>query len=98
MYNYIIDLNYKYKCNRNLPHKKAALFHFVGLTKPWHTWSIFYEECSPFKVAKLSSPWRDEPLISPRTKNNYKYAAKHLRFNGLYLKSIINYLQYKVMS
>lgn len=98
IYNYIIDLNYKYKCDENLSHKKASLFHFVGLTKPWHTWSIFYEECSPFKVAKLSSPWRDEPLIPPRTKNNYKYAAKHLRFNGLYFKSIINYIQYKVVS
>ncbi|WP_241602475.1 glycosyltransferase [Rosenbergiella nectarea] len=97
-FNYIIDLNYKYKCDENLAHKQASLFHFVGLTKPWHEWSEFYDECKPFRVAKLSSPWCDEPLMSPCTKHNYKYAAKHYKFNGRYFRALCNYMKYKTLS
>lgn len=98
IFNYIIDLNYKYKCNENLAHKQASLFHFVGLTKPWHMWSRFYEECEPFNRAKASSPWKDDRLLKPVTRHNYKYSAKHNRFNGHYLSSIYDYLRFKILS
>jgi len=97
LYNYIIDLNYKYKCDDNLAHRPASLFHFVGLTKPWHEWARFYDECEPFRVAKNSSPWRDEPLIQPVTKHNYKYSAKHYRFNGKFITAMSNYIRYKFL-
>ncbi|WKX25350.1 glycosyltransferase [Tatumella ptyseos] len=95
-YNYIIDLNYKYKCCDNLAKKKAALFHFVGLTKPWHAWSKFYDECEPFRLAKESSPWCNEPLIKPKTKYNYKYAAKHNKYNKNFIRSFYSYIKYKI--
>ncbi|WP_241617430.1 glycosyltransferase [Rosenbergiella epipactidis] len=98
IFNYIIDLNYKYKCTENLAHKKASLFHFVGLTKPWHEWSQFYRECEPFNVAKSSSPWHDEPLIKPVTKYNHKYSAKHYRFNGRIFRALRDYIKYKALS
>lgn len=98
LFNYIIDLNYKYKCDDNLAHRPASLFHFVGLTKPWHEWSRYYDECEPFRVAKASSPWRNEPLIKPVTKHNFKYSAKHHRFNGLLFVAIRDYLHYKIVA
>lgn len=97
-YNYMLDINNKYKSNQILSSDGTALYHFVGLTKPWHNWSTYYDECSPFAVAKASSPWKDESLISPQTKINYKYAAKHHRYNGNNIKSLQSYVQYKLMN
>lgn len=98
IFNYIIDLNYKYKSAENLALKKASLFHFVGLTKPWHEWSTFYQECEPFRLAKSSSPWLNEPLIKPVTRHNYKYSSKHYRHNGRIFRALRDYIKYKILS
>lgn len=72
---------------------KTVLIHYVGVTKPWHSWAN-YPSAEYFKKIYLESPWRDVPLLGARTPKQFKKKSRHERLQGKFFTSIISYVGY----
>ncbi len=72
---------------------ETILIHYVGVTKPWHSWAN-YPSAEDFKLAWRSSPWRDVPLLGPKTPKQFKKKSRHERLQGKVFASVISYLGY----
>ncbi|AFJ48930.1 lipopolysaccharide 1,3-galactosyltransferase [Shimwellia blattae DSM 4481 = NBRC 105725] len=94
IYNTQFSLNYELKKTFINPVSDSTVFiHYVGPTKPWHSWSC-YASATPFLVAREHSPWKDTPLMSPGNANYARYCAKHNFKQGKNIAGIINYIFY----
>lgn len=98
-YNTQFSINYELKKNPSNPvNSETVLIHYIGATKPWHSWSQ-YPSASAFINAKSQSPWSNEPLMQPKSSMQYRYAYKHM-FNqknkSIGLKYFILYLISKI--
>lgn len=72
---------------------ETILIHYVGVTKPWHSWAR-YPSAEFFKQVYIVSPWRDVPLLSPKTPKQFKKKSRHERLQGKVFSSIVSYLGY----
>ncbi|UDG81348.1 General stress protein A [Candidatus Profftia lariciata] len=96
-YNTQINLNYKLKDHFYNPIKKNTVFvHYIGPTKPWHSWAR-YNISNPFIHAKNQSPWSAAKLIDPSNAHQYKYCARHNFHQGNSLNGIKYYLNYLLL-
>lgn len=59
----------------------ATVIHYIGASKPWHTWIQCCQVTKLYIHVKEQSEWRDMSLISPAEmkKHNYKYYHKAAR-------------------
>lgn len=97
-----LDTNFNLKINLNDKYKNRAirivsppvLVHFIGVTKPWHSWSKYYHEVNYFLNAKEKSPWKNISLITPQNITHRKYAFKHLKYCKEYLQAFYQYILY----
>lgn len=93
-YNTQFSINYELKENFSNPVNENTIFiHYVGPTKPWHSWAI-YPSTLPFMCAKKLSPWKDTPLMRPSNSNYARYCAKHNFKQKKFAVSIFNYMCY----
>lgn len=71
------SLNYELKAVSTNPVQDSTVFvHYIGPTKPWHSWSG-YPVSTFFYQGKEASPWRTVPLLEPGNALQCRYAAKH---------------------
>ncbi|GFN46889.1 glycosyltransferase [Candidatus Regiella insecticola] len=102
-----IHLSAKYNRIYNLSHERkrkqkncalpdlndAALIHYTGNTKPWHSWAN-YTACDLFKKALAASEWKDHLPIPPQIREELKECAKHYFYQKDYINWIKNRAKY----
>lgn len=81
--------------------KEVKICHFIGASKPWHSWVQCIDAVKQYNQVKQNSNWRDDKLISPfdMKKNKYKYMHKFARLakkEGLYKEMAYWYIQYAI--
>lgn len=79
----------------------ATIIHYIGASKPWHTWIQCCQISKIYIEIKAKSEWKDMPLISPAEmkKQKYKYyhkAARVTKKEGKYIDCLKNYVYYAV--
>ncbi|EGY28348.1 Lipopolysaccharide biosynthesis protein [Candidatus Regiella insecticola 5.15] len=103
----IINLSTKYNRIYNLSHERerkrkdcvlpdlndAALIHYTGNTKPWHSWAN-YTACDVFKKAQAASEWKDHLPIPPQIREELRECAKHYFYQKDYINWIKNRAKY----
>lgn len=103
-YNYVFSLSHfidhvavpsKVPFNKN----DATIIHYIGASKPWHTWIQCCQITKIYIDAKNNSEWKDIPLISPSDMNRQKYkyyhkAARVTKKEGKYVECLKNYFYY----
>jgi len=98
-YNKQVSINYelKYKNKNNVysPNlDQAILIHYIGPTKPWHTWANRYKCSQYFINAKLQSPLKSTPLLPATTATQMRYCSKHKIHQKKYFSGIICNIMY----
>lgn len=100
-YNYslsrLMDKSKKPSAER-LP-KEVKICHFIGASKPWHSWVQCIDAVKQYNVVKEQSNWSDNLLITPfdMKGNKYKYMHKFARLakkEGDYLTMLYWYIEY----
>lgn len=79
----------------NIIQEDTCLIHYVGITKPWHSWT-FYPGEFYFYQAYENSFWSDVPLIRAKNEAQFKAKSLHQKKNKKYISSIVNYLLYRI--
>lgn len=83
------------------PRDEATIIHYIGASKPWHTWVQCCDATKIYMDVKRKSFWKDENLANPDTmKNNvYKYwhkAARVARKEQKYCDMFCCYFMYSI--
>lgn len=71
----------------------TILIHYVGVTKPWHTWAN-YPVSKFFIVAYEKSAWAQQSLLKANTAKLYKRKSRHERVQKKYIKSVLSHVLY----
>lgn len=90
-YNRFYDLSRERKRKKSctlLNLNDSALIHYIGSTKPWHSWDN-YAACDLFKKAKAASEWKDHLSLPPQIREELKECAKY----SFYQKDYINWIK-----
>ncbi len=74
----------------------TKLIHYVGITKPWHTWAT-YPSGKFFRDAYNHSAWFDIPLLDASGEKQYKVRFRHSFKKRLISQSIIYYIKYQTV-
>ncbi|CBG90888.1 lipopolysaccharide 3-alpha-galactosyltransferase [Citrobacter rodentium] len=94
-FNTQFSLNYQLKDKFINPvNNDTILIHYIGPTKPWHSWAGDYLISKPFIDAKQASPWKNTALLKPTNSNQFRYCAKHMLKNKRYIKGMVGYFLY----
>ncbi|MFQ0993602.1 glycosyltransferase [Gilliamella sp. BG2] len=98
-YNQQVSINYelKYKSNVNCYSPisdETILIHYIGPTKPWHSWAKDYKCSQYFLNTKSASPLNSIPLLSPITTAQMRYCAKHKLHQKQIFSSIFYFIKY----
>lgn len=94
-YNVQYSLNYELNNKHQRPFfDEIVLLHYIGPTKPWHSYASHYPIAAPYTSIKQRSPWQNIPSQSPRTSMQLRYAAKHFMKNRQILLAAKNYILY----
>lgn len=91
-YNQQVSINYelKYSNKEYSPVlDQAILIHYIGPTKPWHTWANHYKCAQYFLNAKQQSPLKSMPLLPASTSTQMRYCSKHKIHQKKYFSGII---------
>ena len=100
-YNYslsrLMDKSKKPSAER-LP-KEVTICHFIGASKPWHSWVQCIDAVKQYNAVKEQSNWSDNLIITPfdMKKNKYKYMHKFARLakkERMYKEMVYWYLNY----
>lgn len=97
-FNYMFSLDWYIGKKSDIPKisSEVVFIHFVGLTKPFHEWATFYQECTFFNTARMNSPWKDVPLVKPESYKQLSRKKSHLRRNGDYLGFLSTTIKYLI--
>ncbi|ROP56232.1 UDP-glucose/galactose:(glucosyl)LPS alpha-1,2-glucosyl/galactosyltransferase [Enterobacter sp. BIGb0383] len=71
----------------------TVLIHYVGVTKPWHTWAK-YPVAKFFIEAYEKSAWAEKSLLNATSARLYKRKSRHERIQRKYIRSILSHLMY----
>ena len=93
-FNFTVNINDSYKNKIRTPNKDTVLVHFIGPTKPWHSWGMYCKQTDVFLCLKEKAPYNSHPLHTPKNKIQYKYAAKHAKYNKKYFNYVHLWLKY----
>lgn len=79
--------------------KEAKILHFVGISKPWHSWVQDLQVVKKYNEVKAVSLWFDNGIIKPdeMKTNQHKYFHKLARISkkeGNYLQMTEAYFSY----
>lgn len=96
-YNTQFSINYELNESKKMltPITNSTVFiHYIGPTKPWHEWAIYYDSACYFTKAKNNSPWKESELLKAHSANQLRYCAKHEFHNKKIFSGLKNYLLY----
>lgn len=98
-YNRQYSINYELKAAKGTyypnPIDDATIFiHYIGPTKPWHTWAAAYPCANYFIEAKRHSPWQNDPLLVAMNANQWRYCAKHQFHQRKPMAGLLSYFKY----
>lgn len=71
----------------------TILIHYVGVTKPWHTWAK-YPVAKFFIAAYERSAWAEKALLNAHSAKLYKRKSRHERMQRKYIRSIFSHVMY----
>lgn len=71
----------------------TVLIHYVGVTKPWHTWAK-YPVAKFFIEAYKKSAWAEQSLLNANTAKLYKRKSRHERVQRKYIRSVLSHVMY----
>ncbi|EKT61302.1 glycosyltransferase family 8 protein [Providencia sneebia] len=97
-YNYLYGMDTEIKV-KNLDYYKdkltddVKLIHYVGVSKPWHSW-VNYPSAKFFIDIYNDSSWSTVPLEKANTPKQLKKKSSHERLQKKYILSIISHLSY----
>jgi UDP-glucose/galactose:(glucosyl)LPS alpha-1,2-glucosyl/galactosyltransferase len=72
---------------------KTILIHYVGVTKPWHSWAN-YPVSKYFLAAYEQSTWAEKKLLNANTPKLYKRKSRHQKVQGKYIRSVLSHIMY----
>ncbi|AZK60966.1 glycosyltransferase [Pectobacterium versatile] len=78
---------------KNIIKNETIFIHYVGITKPWHTWSS-YPSAKFFHVAHAESTWKDKELLLPVNATQWKKKSKHEFKQKKFIKGILSRLKF----
>ncbi|WP_196209584.1 glycosyltransferase [Citrobacter sp. Res13-Sevr-PEB04-36] len=81
------------KIYQNYINDSTVLIHYVGVTKPWHTWAK-YPVSKFFIDAYEKSPWAEKSLLNANTAKLYKRKSRHEKIQRKYIRSILSHVMY----
>lgn len=55
----------------------AVIVHYIGASKPWHTWVQCCQGAKAWVAVKQNSMWNDVKLSGPETIKNHTYKYWH---------------------
>lgn len=71
----------------------SIFIHYVGVTKPWHTWAS-YPSSDFFIAAYQKSAWAKKSLLNANTAKLYKRKSRHERVQNKYVRSLLSHVMY----
>lgn len=71
----------------------TILIHYVGVTKPWHTWAK-YPVSQYFLAAYKKSTWANHGLLKAHTAKLFKRKSRHERIQKKYIRSVLSHVMY----
>lgn len=77
--------------------KEVKICHFIGASKPWHSWVQCIDAVKQYNAVKAQSNWSDNLLITPFDMKKNKYMHKFARLakkEGLYKEMLYWYFNY----
>ncbi|MEX9755773.1 glycosyltransferase [Providencia vermicola] len=95
-FNFMFSLDWYITSKRstdNIPND-VVFIHFVGLTKPFHEWAIFYKEYQFFDIARQNSPWKNIPLLKAENYKQLSRKKSHLRKNRKFFQFLVATVEY----
>ena len=103
--------NYNYSLSRLMDKSKKpsaeklsddiVICHFIGASKPWHSWVQCFDAVKQYNFIKEHSAWNDNNTVTPfdMKKDKYKYMHKFARLSkkeSNYKEMCYWYLQYAI--
>ena len=82
---------------RNPIDKSTIFLHYTGSTKPWQAWGQYHDLTSLWLKCKNNSPWKNFPIVQPKTYKQAKFMAKNLKKNNKIFLSFKWYLKYSLL-
>lgn len=102
-YNYYYGLSkiiedYKKPSSINIP-KDVSIVHFIGASKPWHSWTQSVKVVKEYNKVREKSYWNNNKIITPDMMKNKKYkyyhkAARVAKKENEFVACIENYFFY----
>lgn len=93
---YGVDDELKYKNDKvyqDYITNNTVLIHYVGVTKPWHSWAK-YPVAKFFTDVYKKSIWADKSLLNANTAKLYKRKSRHERMQRKYIRSVFSHVMY----
>lgn len=88
------SINYELKDITTNPVQDITVFvHYIGPTKPWHSWAN-YMVSTIFYKAQDASPWQSTKLFEPTNTVQSRYAAKHFMKQNKFVKAFFCWCKY----
>lgn len=81
------------KLYQNFITDNTVLIHYVGVTKPWHSWAK-YPVAKFFIDAYKKSAWAEKSLLNANTAKLYKRKSRHERAQRKYIRSVLSHVMY----
>lgn len=81
-YNYLYNLDLQSifkKQPHNEDYRDQIILHFAGHTKQWHSWVQDWDVVKEYLEIKKNSPWKDIPVVEPKTYKHLHQAARTAR-------------------
>ena len=79
----------------NTPFSNDTIFlHYSGSVKPWQAWGQYHFLTLLWLKYKNNSPWKDVPILQPKTYKQAKFMARMSYRNKKFIKSIYWYIKY----
>lgn len=82
---------------RNSISENTIFLHYTGSTKPWQAWGQYHKLTPLWLNFKNNSPWKNIPIMQPKTYKQAKFMAKNLKRNNKVLLSFKWYLKYSLL-
>lgn len=79
----------------NTPISNDTIFlHYSGSVKPWQSWGQYHFLTPLWLKYKNNSPWKDVPILQPKTYKQAKFMARMSYRNKKYNKALHWYIKY----
>lgn len=79
-----------------IPDNDIILVHFIGASKPWHSWVQNCRIVEKYNELKSDTEWHDLKLIKPKNYKDMHKAARVSRKERKYINMLVYYCLYAI--